>query len=505
MALFAGIDCGTQGTKVVIVDSQKGVILGEGSATHRLISGTNGRREQTAHWWIDALVDAFHQAVNSAGVNGSEIVALGVSGQQHGFVPLDANGEVLHNVKLWCDTETAEENEALLKQLGGVQGSLQQLGITIATGYTASKILWFKQQHPESWSRLHTVLLPHDYLNFWLTGERVAEYGDASGTGLLNVRTRQWDEHTVNLIDDSGQLWNALPPLKEAEDCIGTLRAEAAERLGLSVATRVSTGGGDNMMAAIGSGNIKPGTVTMSLGTSGTLFAYSDEPAVAGSEMIASFCSSTGGWLPLICTMNVTSATTAVQSLLEKDVAGFNALLEQAEPGAGGMEMLPFFNGERVPQLPHARASIHNLDSDNFTRANLCMAVVESATYGLRYGIDLFRQQRIDAREIRLTGGGARSPRWRQIVSDVMGCEVVCLTVNETAALGGAIQAMWATSLADTPHQHANDVLQQLCQRFVSLDESTRTQPDAARQKQYDSLYQRYLQRLKSTYPEVQL
>ncbi|WP_343550319.1 xylulokinase [Pantoea sp.] len=505
MALFAGIDCGTQGTKVVIVDSQQGVILGEGSATHRLISDSNGRREQEAQWWIDALIVAFKQALENAGVNGQQIEALGVSGQQHGFVPLDESGEVLHSVKLWCDTETAAENDALLQQLGGVKGSLDQLGVMIATGYTASKILWFKQQHPESWPRLHTVLLPHDYLNFWLTGERVAEYGDASGTGLLNVRTRQWDRHVVELIDDSGRLWNALPKLLSADQCIGTLRAEAAEKLGLSASTRVSTGGGDNMMAAIGSGNIAQGTITMSLGTSGTLFACADAPVIAESEMIAGFCSSTNGWLPLICTMNVTSATTAVQSLLDEDIAGFNTLLEQAAPGAGGVEMLPFFNGERVPQLPHARASLHNLDSDNFTRANLCMAVVESATYGLRYGIELFRQQGIDAREIRLTGGGARSARWRQIVADVMGCEVICPDVKETAALGGAIQAMWATTLADDAQQDANAVLQQLCQRFVSLDESTRTQPDAARQQQYDALYQRYLQRLQQAYPEVQL
>ncbi|MEX0632036.1 FGGY-family carbohydrate kinase [Serratia ureilytica] len=189
--------------------------------------------------------------------------------------------------------------------------------------------------------------------------------------------------------------------------------------------------------------------------------------------MIAGFCSSTNGWLPLICTMNVTSATTAVQTLLDQDLAGFNALLAQASPGAGGVEMLPFFNGERVPPLPHARQPAQP-DSDN-TRANLCLAVVESATYGLRYGIELFRRQGIEAREIRLTGGGARSAAWRQIVADVMGCPVVCLKAKETAALGGAIQAMWATMLADDPRRNAAALLAELCQRFVALDEATRT------------------------------
>ena len=505
MSLYAGIDCGTQGTKVVIVDSEKGVILGEGSASHRLISDSNGRREQEASWWIEALITAFQQAVTQADVNARDIKGLGVSGQQHGFVALDEQGQVLHSVKLWCDTETAAENEYLVEQLGGVKGSLDQLGLLVATGFTASKILWFKNHYPEKWAHLHTVLLPHDYLNYWLTGERVAEYGDASGTGLLDVRTRQWDKRTVELIDDTGRLWNALPPLKSAESCIGSLRAEAVERLGLSPDARVSTGGGDNMMAAIGSGNIAPGTVTMSLGTSGTLFAWSAEPVVSESAMVAGFCSSNNGWLPLICTMNVTSASTSVQNLLAEDIVGFNALLAEAKPGSGGVMMLPFFNGERVPELPHGRASIHNLDSDNFTPANLCMAVVESATYGLRYGIELFRQQGMDAREIRLTGGGSRSARWRQVVADVMGCPVVCLSVKETAALGGAIQAMWATELADDAGQDANALLARLCQRFVSLDESTRTAPDAEAQVQYDRFYQQYLQRLQSVYPEVQL
>lgn len=500
MALYAGIDCGTQGTKVVIVDDQHGTILGNGSAPHALISDASGRREQQAEWWITALKEAFHQAVAAAGIDPAQIAALAVSGQQHGFVALDEAGEVLHTVKLWCDTSTAEENAWLLAQLGGEEGSLAQLGLTLATGYTASKILWFRQQHPELWQRLATMLLPHDYLNFWLTGERRAEYGDASGSGLFDIRQRCWDRRTVELIDNSGRLWRALPPLVSAEQPVGIVCERAIQALGLRAGTLVASGGGDNMMAAIGTGNIQPGMLTMSLGTSGTLFSCADSPVVADSAMIAGFCSSSNGWFPLICTMNVTSASTAVQNLLQQDVVAFNRALEEAEPGAGGMLMLPFFNGERVPELPGARASLHNLDSNNFTPANLCLAVVEGATYGLRYGLDLFRQQGIEVSEIRLTGGGANSPRWRQIVADVMNCPVVCPQEKESAALGAAIQAIWCHRLASGSPQPAAALLARLCQQFVQLDESTRARPDAERQRRYADLYQRYLHRLQKEY-----
>lgn len=501
MTLYAGIDCGTQSTKVVIVDSEKAQILGEGHAPHPIISESSGRREQHAHWWTDALEIACHQAISSAGINGQHIAAISVSGQQHGFVPLDSQGHVIAPVKLWCDTETATENQEIIDVLGGPQGALAQLGLMPQTGYTASKILWLKRHHPELWERLDSVLLPHDYLNFWLTGVRVAEFGDASGTGLLNIRTREWDKRTINLIDDSGRLQHALPPLIDAECCIGTVRPDIAQRLGLSSQTKVASGGGDNMMAAIGTGNIAPGIITLSLGTSGTLFTYSDSPVVAASEMIAGFCSSSNGWLPLICTMNVTSATTTVQNFLNLDLTSFNQALEHTEPGANGLMMLPFFNGERVPQLPQAKASIHNLDAGNLTAQNLSLAVVESATYGLRFGIDLFRQQGIQANEIRLTGGGAKSAKWRQIVANIMNTPVICVKNSEAAALGAAIQAAWCDSV--TEHDDKAARLAQLCQQFVHLDESTLVKPDSARAARYESLYQDYLSLLQAEYPEV--
>lgn len=202
------------------------------------------------------------------------------------------------------------------------------------------------------------MLLPHEYINFWLTGELSSEYGDASGTGLFNVRSRTWNTHVISLIDDSGKLSEALPLLVSPGSIIGKVNKRAIEVLGLNSQTTVACGSGDNMMGAIGTGNISSGIVTMGLGTSGTLYSSTPDLPKTNSTLVANFCSATNGWLPLICTMNVTSATTSIQSVLGITVHDFNQLLSGSEIGAGGVRMLPFFNGERVPSLPQARGGI---------------------------------------------------------------------------------------------------------------------------------------------------
>ena len=265
--LFLGIDCGTQGTKAIVLDASSGKVLGLGAAAHTLISGANGRREQHTQEWLDAFTEATHRALQQAGVDGQDILGIGVSGQQHGLVLLDDSGQVLRPAKLWCDTETAAENERLLQYLGGESASLERLGVAIAPGYTVSKLLWTREQHPEVFARIAHILLPHDYLNYWLTGRAVAEYGDASGTGYFNVRSRTWDVALLQHIDPSGRLQAALPTLIEADQAVGTILPAIAERLGINPDAIVSSGGGDNMMGAIGTGNITPGVITMSLGS----------------------------------------------------------------------------------------------------------------------------------------------------------------------------------------------------------------------------------------------
>ncbi|CAI8905078.1 MULTISPECIES: xylulokinase [Pseudomonas] len=488
--LFLGIDCGTQGTKAIILDAASGQVLGQGAAPHTMISGANGRREQDTRQWLDAFALATRRALLDAHVDGQAILGIGVSGQQHGLVLLDEQGQVLRPAKLWCDTETADENDRLLKHLGGEKGSLERLGVVIAPGYTVSKLLWTKEQHPALFSRIARILLPHDYLNFWLTGRACSEYGDASGTGYFNVRSRQWDLQLLRDIDTTGRLQAALPELIDAHQAVGTLLPAIAEQLGLNPAARVSSGGGDNMMGAIGTGNIQPGAITMSLGSSGTVYAYADAPKVSPDASVATFCSSSGGWLPLICTMNLTNATGAIRELFDLDLEQFNALVAQSPIGAEGVSMLPFLNGERVPALPHATGSLHGLTLSNLTQANLCRAVVEGTTFGLRYGLDLLRHNGLQSRSICLIGGGSKSAVWRQIVADIMNTPVICTEQSEAAALGAAIQAAWCTSWSNG---HEN-TLADLCQRCVKLDLSSETLPVAANVAAFEQVYERYQQ-----------
>ncbi|CAM3582949.1 xylulokinase [Halomonas lysinitropha] len=485
--MYIGVDCGTQSTKVVVVDVEGERILGEASRPHRLDEGEGGRREQDPGEWLLALRGALGEVLATAGIDPRAIRGIGVSGQQHGLVALDGRGEPVHPAKLWCDTETAPWNADLIQRLGGEAGCLDKLGLVLQTGYTASKIAWLRDKHPEAYARIATLLLPHDYLNFWLTGERVAEAGDASGTGYFDTRSRRWHHDVLAEIAPELDAERVLPRLIEAHEPAGTLRPEVARELGLGEGVLVSSGGGDNMLGAIGTGNIRPGLVTLSLGTSGTICAYSPAPVVPDSAMVANFCSSTGGWLPLVCTMNVTSATSRLRELFGLDLATFGERLAAAPIGAEGVTLLPFFNGERVPMLPEATASLDGLTSVNTTQANLCRAVVEGATLGLRYGLDQFGDLAEGVQEIRLIGGGSRSPVWRQIVADVTGSRVVCPEIADAAALGAALQAAWCHG-----SQSGGGELSDLCARLVHLDEASRAEPVPANVAAYREVYARY-------------
>jgi xylulokinase len=293
-----------------------------------------------------------------------------------------------------------------------------------------------------------------------------------------------------------------LPPLATA-DASFTISPLIAEELGLPHNVRVSAGGGDNMMAAIGTGNVTPGVLSMSLGTSGTLFAYADRPIVDDAGGWAAFCSSTGGWLPLICTMNCTVATETVAKTFGFSTRDGDTVMAGTTPGANGLGMLPFFNGERTPDLPHARGSLFNLDLNNFTRANVYRAAMEGATYALRNGYDLLQAAGMRFDAIRLTGGGSQSAVWRQMVADVFALPVEVPTQPEGAALGAALQALWALEKTSNPSAD----LAAIAREHVQLNTELATYPDAQAVAAYQPAYRQFLRHLdgaKTLYAERQ-
>jgi D-xylulose kinase len=488
--LFIGIDSGTQGTKGVVFSREEGHILAEAYTDHQLIENIGGRREQEPGWWIEACTTVIGRLLKQPNVSRDRICAIGVSGQQHGMVPLDARGEVIRPAKLWCDTETAPQCDQITENIGSHAKVIEIIGNAIAAGFTASKILWLKQHEPKNYERLATVLLPHDYINYWLTGQRKTEFGDASGTAYFDVKTRTWSEAILNAIDDSGRLQQCLPELIESDTPVGTIQSEIAELFELNPDVLVSSGGGDNMMAAIGTGNVSPGIVTTSLGTSGTIYAYSDEPVIDPKGELAAFCSSSDGWLPLVCTMNVTVSTELTRNLLGRSLADLNQLASSAPPGAEGILLLPYFNGERTPALPNAKAGFFGLTSTNFNAANMARSSMEGATLGLRYGLEVLKQQGLTPTEVRLVGGGAKSPLWRQIVADVFNCPVVCPESSEAGAVGAALQAMWCY----IGQKEGVISIGELTDRYIALDESSRAVPDTSTAERYAEIYQNYLQ-----------
>jgi len=494
MSCYLGLDFGTQSVKALVLDAAARRIVAAASAPLALTSRADGTREQRAEWWLAALEAALAEI--DADLKAS-IIAIGVSGQQHGFVPLDTRGQVLAPVKLWCDTTTVQQCERITTAFGGQDRCIAEVGNAILPGYTAPKILWLKQHHRDRYDRLDTILLPHDYINFHLTGERVMECGDASGTGLLDIRSRGWHRAMLNAVDDERDLADCLPALAPADGFIGQLRRGVARELGLPAGLPVSCGGGDNMMAAIGTGNVAAGRLTVSLGTSGTLFAYADEAVVDASGTLAAFCDSTGGWLPLLCTMNCTVATELTRSMLELPLAAVEASVESIPVGSQGVMTVPWFQGERTPDLPSGQGCILGLNQDNYTPGHLLRSAMESATYGLRFGLEAFRRSGSEISGIRLTGGGANSAAWRQMTADIFRLPVSVQRVDEGAALGGALQACWVHNR----HRGETTSIVDLVDQVLELDETRCCVPDPSHADAYDEHYGRYLRHVEAITP----
>jgi xylulokinase len=481
MSLFIGIDSGTQSVKAVVLDLDAGKVIAEARAPHALIEGLPvGHMEQHPRDWVSAMDRVIGEV--AAKIDRSRVRGIGVSGQQHGFVPLDAGGQVIRPAKLWCDTSTTAECAIITKKLGGPKGAIRKTGNLILPGFTAPKILWLKRNEPENYRRLRRVLLPHDYLNFHLTGNAFMEFGDASGTALMDVRRRVWSNDAIRAIDKNLADW--LPPLSESDAAAGTLRPELASLYGFSSEVVVSAGGGDNMMGAIGTGNVSPGVISASFGTSGTIYAFANKPVVDPDGEIAAFCSSTGGWLPLLCTMNVTTVTEQVRTLFGYTHNTLNDTAAAAPAGADGLLLLPYFAGERTPNVPDGSGVLLGLNQKTFNPGHVARAAMEGVTMGMNYGLRRLATLGVKAKEIRVTGGGAKSAVWRQMMADIFGVPVVGMVEEEGAALGGALQAAWCVARRESRKAKITD----FTSGVVAVKEETRCTPTKANVARYREL-----------------
>jgi len=481
--LLVGIDSGTQSTKVLIVDAKDGRVLASAAQAYELIANLPpGAKEQHPHTWREATARAIRIALRQARAVTGEVKAIGVSGQQHGFVPLDKQGEVIRPAKLWCDTSTAAECDEITETLGGLSKTIRALGNAVLPGFTASKILWLKKHEPKNYQRLATVLLPHDYLNFWLTGEKVMEYGDASGTALLDVRKRKWSGAVIEAIDP--ELAGRLPLLIRSDKPAGILQASPAKLLDLNSGILVSAGGGDNMMGAIGTGNTRAGVITASFGTSGTIYACSEKPVVDPQGEIAAFCDSTNRWLPLLCTMNVTVATEMVREDFGWSHEKFAAEVARIPAGSNGLLLLPYFEGERTPNVPDGTGVWFGINKKTFEAGHFARAATEGVTLGMNYGLRRLAELGVKPIQIRATGGGAKSKVWRQIMADIFDTEVVTLKVTEGPAYGAALQALWCWRL----QQGDKISIAEITDLFVELNDGETAHPDRATTETYREL-----------------
>jgi xylulokinase len=489
--LFAGLDVSTQSCKLVVLDATAGRVVHVDAVEYdsdlpqyETEGGTvrapeEGVSESDPRMWIDAVRTVLGRLAESS-VNALRIRCISVSGQQHGLVALDERGELARPLsKLWNDYSTLEECELLTQRIGGPERMIEEVGNVQRPGYTAGKILHMVRREPEAYRRASTLFLVHDFINWYLTGGVAAmEPGDASGMAVWNPATGRFSDAVLDAIDPD--LSSKLPDVGRSDRTIGSIAPELASSFGLSPSCRVDAGSGDNMYGAIGTGNVAPGMVTISLGTSGTIYTVLEEPWLDPSGEIAAFRDSTGRHLPLLCVSNMANGYAAVRQRFGLSHQDFDALIDTSEPGNGGRLVLPWYEGERTPDLPLAAPLYFGFQIDDFGPEVLARAVLEGHVLNLHAG---FARMPVDSSEVRLTGGLARSPSWRQVIADVFAVDVVSVE-GEGAALGAAIHAAWVWG-----REAGADVsLAELVERCVPVDGTRRTAPRASSAEAYRKL-----------------
>jgi xylulokinase len=477
--LLLGLDVGTTGARAVAVD-EAGRVRAAASAGYSLRTPRPGWAEQDpADWWAGTRSALARVAADAAG--DGEIAGLGLTGQMHGSVFLDAADEVIRPALLWNDQRTAAQC-ARITELVGAQRLIELAGNPALTGFQAPKVLWLRDEEPAAYARVAHLLLPKDYVRLLLTGERATDVSDASGTLLLDVRRRVWAEPILDALGIP-RAW--MPEVYEGPEVTGRLSGAVADELGLPAGIPVAAGGGDNAAAAVGTGIVAAGQVSSSIGTSGVVFAHGDEFAPDPSGRVHAFCHAVPGKYHLMgVTLSAGGSLRWWRDVIGQELAYDDLCAEAAAlpPGAEGLLFLPYLTGERTPHLdPEARGAFFGLTARH-GRAHLTRALMEGVVFGLRDSLEIMRGLGVAPSRVVATGGGARSALWRELQADVYGVPVSRTAAEEGPAYGAALLAgVGAGAFAD---------VHEACALIELRPE--RTEPDAARSRAYDRVYAHY-------------
>jgi xylulokinase len=452
VSLVLGIDASTTAVKALLVD-EAGAVRGVGTSEYDFsVPRPLWSEQQPALWW-DGTIAAIRSVLATTGVSGAEVAAVGLTGQMHGAVLLDASGDVLRPAILWNDQRTSAECDAIRLAVGP-ERLIAITGNDALTGFTAPKLVWVRDHEPDVWRRIAHVLLPKDYVRFRMTGDYAVDKADGAGTLLFDLAARDWSAEVLAALAID-PVW--MPRTWEGPEITGHVSAEAAELTGLRPETPVVAGGGDQAANAVGVGVVDPGTMALSLGTSGVIFAATDRPIFEPRGRVHAFCHAVPGrWHFMSVMLSAAGSLRWLRDAVAPDVS-FGDLVAQASEipaGSGGLLFLPYLSGERSPHPdPLARGAFVGLTLAH-DRRHMTRAVLEGVAFGLRDGLDLMVAAGMPApAQIRASGGGTVSPLWRQILADILDAEIAIVDTSEGAAYGAgllaAVGAGWFPTVGD--------------------------------------------------------
>ena len=492
MKLYIGIDLGTSAMKLLLMDAE-GKIRNTVTREYPLEFPQPGWSQQDPGDWKKALMEGVPELLQ--GFDGASVAGIGCGGQMHGLVVLDKDDNVIRPAILWNDGRTA----AQVDYLNGVIGKkkLSELTANIAfAGFTAPKILWMKENEPENFARIAKIMLPKDYINYILTGVHSCDYSDASGMLLLDVEKKVWSKEMLEIC---GVSESQMPGLYESFDCIGTVKSEIAEKLGIPAAARVVAGAGDNAAAAVGTGVVGEGGCNISLGTSGTVFISSKEFPTLDNNAIHNFAHADGGWHLMGCMLSAASCNKWLMEDIFRtgDYSGEQAAIPEEKLGRNHVFFLPYLMGERSPiNDTNARGTFIGMTMDS-TRADLTLAVLEGVAFAIRDSVEVARSLGITVNTSKICGGGAKSALWKRIFANVLNCELEIPVSEQGPGMGGAMLAMVACGEYDS--------VQACCDKLCAVASTVKPEPELV--ARYEARYQQFRKiypAVKALFPEIQ-